>query len=643
MKRLFTILFLVCSIPAFAQLGSQTGAYGSVGLTAAQIAANLPGSVVTNGSSPTFTHLFTSDSGTFEIGNGIGGANAAIDPFVGFRVQPPSGANNGYYFYNQGGSSQLSRYGTVNALSTGQNISDPVTGSHLPFWWDFGWGDPSAWSYGGYNNIAVTREGIYGGDGSVLEGLPNERNEIGLAMPLPPFVLTSFFAAGINTNEVAITNMLAMCAASGLTAAITNSGGQLWVNLDDTTFFFNQHRDAQGYLSINLTNFPDGSNFAAVVHSYGANLIGTLYWYKYPTNEVDYTAQGGFTVGYPGYPAMTPNSVDSDVSKIYDMGFDGLRVADIGIASATGAQMAYSRRVLDADLNPLSLGAFKLAYGTRTVDGGKGMTKPIALEMLTTRIGYTTPSLYKQCNLVDHDASGFPGYISSSINEVAWMQNWRGSFNYEIPFRGPGHYGQAATSFITGTVPEDLSLGDTRLALTMDSIGLAKVMFGFQNTNVPLTTIMPNFVSQATNAAFLGVLFDSLCQPPVKIFDNGPTNTSAWCRPLNNGAVALALVNESANPTNITFNLASCGLDTSKQYAALDVWSNLTYVAGASYTYSNVPALSAALVKIYPAALTNYMPWTWTPIPQQVIYRGSNNWEYAITTGGTNAAYKINP
>lgn len=40
---------------------------------------------------------------------------------------------------------------------------------------------------------------------------------------------------------------------------------------------------------------------------------------------------------------------------------------------------------------------------------------------------------------------------------------------------------------------------------------------------------------------------------------------------------------------------------------------------------------------------TNYTPSTWTPVPGQVIFRASNNWEYAISTTVSNAVFKINP
>lgn len=40
---------------------------------------------------------------------------------------------------------------------------------------------------------------------------------------------------------------------------------------------------------------------------------------------------------------------------------------------------------------------------------------------------------------------------------------------------------------------------------------------------------------------------------------------------------------------------------------------------------------------------TNYTPSTWTPIPGNVIFRPSNDWVYAITTLGTNAAFKTAP
>ena len=548
---------------------------------------------------------------TTVIGAGIGTTNAAVDGYGGLRIQPTAGATAAYYWLNGGGANlpALNRFGASANVVAGQNLADAATGFILPFWQTLAWGDPANWSHGGFGGDAVTEEAIYGGDGSVLENLPIERAELAPAMPTPPFFLTTYAGQHINTNELAVTNMLAALSISGLTAMVTNAGGQIWVQMDDQTLFFNQHRDAAGQLNINLTNFPDGSNFAAVVHGYGAKLMVTLYYEPYPTNEVDVWG-GGKSVGYPGCPAMTPNTVDVDVSKLYDFGVDGLRVADDN--ATAGAEMAFARHVADAVLNPQNLGAGpsqKVPYGGTTAAAGKAAALPLAVEALVLKTGYAVSGMYKQVNLLDHDGSGFPGYVVNPLFEAQVMQNWRGMYLYEMPLRGPGHFGQASTSFF----PADISLGDTRLGLTLDAVGLAKVEFGFTNGAVgtSLAAILPNFTATATNAGFLQALLNKQCSPPFKLWDQGITNLSAWCKPLSGGAFAVALVNESQTITNMVVTNLACGANVQQSYAYYDCWSNVTYTAAANPTqvtkgtflYSNVPALSAVLLLMTP---TNY-------------------------------------
>ncbi|MDE2099891.1 MAG: hypothetical protein KGL39_21740, partial [Patescibacteria group bacterium] len=508
---------------------------------------SVPPNLITNnygngiyGVAPTFSGAVLQNTGvgTFSINHDTGSTNTWMDSFYGLRVQPDGTYGHGYQFLNPG---SVSKY--------------DIAGENTPLWLDafessegnqgilfeHAFGDSG--NVNGSVGAAVSDFGLHGGTGSALEGLPASPESTASALPLPPFVLTTWWLAdGANTNEQATTNMMALVAQSGLIAAVTNAGLPFILHVDENGQYISPHRATNGQITINTVNWPDGTNFASIVHSYGLKFMPTIYTFEFPTNEVDVYSLG-LSNGYPAYPAMTPNTVDLDISKLIDFGADGVRVADYGFYSS-GAILSMSRLIADAVLSPQNLAGSKpkLPYGTQTSQAGKGMTSPLFTEMLTPYFSLTPPEMMGECNIVEHDANGFPGEITSSIPEVNWMQNWRGAFNYEMPFRGRGHYGWASNGFITG----DQSVGDTRLNLTMNAIGLSKVMFAFLNTNAPLASVMPNFLANATNANFLSIMADPLCNPTQKLFDNGPTNTSAWFRRLDGGAYAVALVNETA-------------------------------------------------------------------------------------------------
>lgn len=633
MNRLLAFICgLMLTSSAFAQYGSGTGGYGSVAVTAQTIAA---AGGVTNGSVSSFSSLTTTLNASGQIGNGIGGSGSAIDWFGGIRTQPSSGGQ--YDFLTPGGVNALDIYGATQTipLSFNRNLGNI---------WEFPlWADPVNKQNSGFQAVAIGIYGRHGGYGSTLEGLPGDSKGITPAMPLPPLIIDAYTGEGNNTNELAITNLLTLAANSGLIAAYTNGGGQVWLHLDDNTKYWNANRDANGYLSINTNNFPDGTNFANVVHSYGVKLMVTEYWYPYPTNQVNVNFSG-ITAGYPAMPAMTPNKVHVDISKMYDCGLDGLRLSDTGAGSGpSGPYFDSVRSVNENILNPYTFGGVSAMFPYGYVNGsfGKARTTPLALEILTLSLGDTPNEIQGSANIIDHDTGTFNGYISSTTNIIAWMSRWRATMQYEIPLRGTGHYGEAMNQFTEQS--GDMSVNDTRTCLTFNALGDAKTYFTLTSTNSSLASRLPNFLANATNAAMISVQVDPLCSIPFKVYDNGATNISVWCKPLVGGSVAVGLVNETAVSSNITFTLSSLQLDNSKSYAALDIWSNVTFSVGNTITYTNAPAQSVAFLKIFPASLTNYSPWTWTPVAGQVIIRNSNNWAYAITTSSTNAAYKINP
>jgi len=606
------------------------------------------GNVVSNAPS-WLTTLQTTLNAPLDLGYGIGGTTAGIDAYAGLRVQPGNGTGNGYQFLDQGANNLLNIWGGVGSISLGQNLGD-ISGASMPFWQILQWGDPvnGGWSHVGYQGCAISDYGIHGGNGGTLEDLPISAQEIATAMPTPPMFMTSTFAGGMNTNEIQITNMIGNAALCGLIAAVTNNGGQFWVHLDDRANFFNVHRDgsAQNLLQVNTTGFPDGSNFVSMVHNYwGAYVMATMYSFPYPTNEVDMFGSPSFGSGYPFFPALTPNSIDFDISKLYDFGLDGLRVADN--LATVGGQQAYSRHVADALLYPVYLGNYttgKVPYSLMVTNGGKGRLVPLATEMMGYSIGGVIPSMMKEANLIDHDVDvsyPFPG----AQTNITWqthrsMQNFRGLMQYEVPMRGPGHFGQATTSFNN----TDMTLNEVRLALTCDAIALAKVQFSYnQVLGTGLGVQRPNFLLCVTNPAFLQVLFDKTCQLPYSVFDNGWSNTSAWCRPLGGGSFALSLVNETILFSNLTVNLGACRMPTNTTYLVTDVWSNLLYtVSSPTFTYTNVAPTNCALLVFRPAP-QNYgqVPaavFNWAQIPPYSA-TVTNYWVGNWTNGTVCAIY----
>ena len=277
--------------------------------------------------------------------------------------------------------------------------------------------------------------------------------------------------------------------------------------------------------------------------------------------------------------------------------------------------------------------------------GGKGVTTPLMTEMRGYNVGGIANSMFKQANLIDHDvdvsAYPWPGANTNiGLFTHRVMQNFRGLMQYEVPFRGPGHFGPGPGGFLTG----DPFVNDTRVILTDCAIGMSKVMFSY---NVALGTSLavqrPNFLSNATNAAFLSVMFDKKCQVPYNVFDNGWSNTSAWCRPLAGGAFAVGLVNETMLFSNITVNLGACQIPTNMTYTVSDVWSNASFVTSANtFTYTNCAPTNCALLVFRPTP-QNYgqvpaVSFNWAQIPPFSLTQ-TNYWVGNWTNGTVCAIY----
>jgi hypothetical protein len=85
---------------------------------------------------------------------------------------------------------------------------------------------------------------------------------------------------------------------------------------------------------------------------------------------------------------------------------------------------------------------------------------------------------------------------------------------------------------------------------------------------------------------------------------------SAWSRELFGKKYAVALVNETGSPTNITFNFSSIGLSKNQPMSIFNVWgtpgagTNIGTFAN-SFTFTNVPATNVVLLSLSPFYITN--------------------------------------
>ena len=452
----------------------------------------------------------------------------------------------------------------------------------------------------GFFNLPITDYGIRGGSLMAGEDVPIHGNEIIAADPTCPVVMSTYIGLALNTNEVAASNCLQLAANAGVIAAVTNAGGTFWLHTDDSCLIFNTNRNAQGELSINTNNFPSGSNFANVVHNFGAKWRGTTYYYPFPTNTIYGNGQWMTNVpGSPYSPFMSLNTIQLDVSKFYDFGMDGIRVADVQ-NTGTGVWLATSRWLAENVLMPYCyLGQqTKLAYSAPAdaSTGGKGRYVPLDTEILTTQMGFNPAQCVPQVNIIGHDYvyNGlFPGQQTNAINLIKWMSEMRNAYYTEIPMLGPGHYRSHNCQFFAN----DYSTLDARNALTITWASLAQLQFGCNYTNATLAAARPNFLTNVTNSVFMKMFCDSLSSRPVKVFDYGVTNCSAYFRQLNAGAYGVAIFNESPNQTNQTIYFTNLFANPTVLYTVQDVWSNQTYtVTGSSFTSTNIPAQGCALL-----------------------------------------------
>ena len=526
-------------------------------------------------------------------------------------------AQYGYVLKWNGGNSVMGPDGQLTSMALAQDNQDAHSGGRMQYVSFLAWGAPDNMWHHNLSQVAYTSFSAYpGGSDGLLEDNPVDPAENSLALPVPPLVLTAYQGVGSNTNEAALTNIVYQSFTNGIPQAVAAAGGKLLLHMDDNTtrYYFNTNLDSDWFPSINLTAFPDGTNFSTIVSNYGFGLMGTVYWYPFPTN-VAYENYAGMQSAWNAPFAMTPNNVSQFISKFYDFGWAGLRVADGG--SGYGYYSQASRMTADNILNPwTSGGGNRQKYPFMNTNLNKGALTPMVLEMLTVDTGNTPTFIYRQANIIDHDQAGnYPGAIPPGNTLVQMMNILREQYNFERPFRRVGHYGADTVAFFNG----DQTVLNTRNDLTICAIMLDQVQYGFKSTEI-LAAVRPNFLANITNTNYLSVLFDPYCLPPIKAYDYGISNLSVYARPLGSGAIAVALFNETNAATNMTFTLASVGANPGLSYSVYSVWDGASLGnRQGSFTYTNVPSLGCELLLLKPTVAAYVDGSTNTIIPGGLI------------------------
>ncbi len=473
------------------------------------------------------------------------------------------------------------------------------------------WGDPAndLTAAPGYGGMPATSESPFPiGSASTLTDMPFDSKAIVAAMPLPIIRVDSFVSSGINNNELAMTNIAADLLASGFITAISNVAPNTIYLHNDGNLYFSTNRDANGYLTIDTRAglFPDGTNYAKILHGYGLMFAQTIYAYQYPTNQIIVSILGAPVA--PGtalsQPAMAPNNIPADISKMYDFGVDQVRIADMG-APAEGYYSLFTRRVADNILQPqvLAFSFLKVPYSQVTGSAGKNRLVPMGLEMLYDFPGMIPPFAWQSVNCVGNDQNGnWPGTApSGGTNAVFMMDNFRANLTLGANNLGSGHYGIPLT-FMDNA---DMIKGDAQFMAAASAMILSPIEFSINSANQVGTTF-PNVLTALTNATFLKVRYDSLVNRPSKVFDFGATNVSCYARKLNNNGFAVGLFNEIGAAQSLTVNFAAIGADPAVTYSVTSAWDtnrNFGNYTG-SFTYTNVPADGAELLLLAAVSTT---------------------------------------
>lgn len=578
--------------------------------------------VVTNrsaGSSLSDLSVSNSANGGLAINRSPIGNESYIKTYQGGLELAGNGSGGQINLANYSGSTIADFYGNISyGWLNGGKPSQPIPFSlqwmSLP--------SPYDWMSG---NLATIFSPKYGGSGGGLTDLPVDPKAMAQGMPKVPFIISSWNGTQFYFGQTECSNVLNNATTNGLLGVIKAAGGMPYFHKDANVFWITNSR-INGNLAINTTAFPAGTNFLTQWKTNGWNFLLTVYGWATPSNSevlLNMTGiQGGPGIGY--VPAMTPATVRSDTRTLYNWG-DDMRFSDV--TRNTWYQYDFSRSIVQAILTPTVNGATWNTTWSDTLN--QSIPKPMGYLHLVPNIGFNTPELFNQANIVSTDgAYTFPGQITNATGLVAIMNNFRAAITNWLPYQSHGHWSgvPADTQFADATSTND---AHGKMASAVIRNGVFNIA-AFTNSTLDATYLIFMPFWKSTN--LMTALFDDSHQA-VNLYDNGATNNSAWVKQQKNGSFVVALVNEkdTASSSNLTVNLADYPFSPNYSYAITNLFTGVAVGVSNAVLTVNVTNNDAALFSLTPIAIPEGLTVTRGAFPELT-------YPYQLTSSGGNAA-----
>ena len=449
--------------------------------------------------------------------------------------------------------------------------------------------EPYVWSSGFAGSMFAA---AYMGSGSALDDLPINGNEIDQALPSLPIIYETWNGIDFSYTETPITNNLNNLLTNGVCVALSNAGVQLYLDIDANANFITNSRTApypDGELAINTDTFPDGTNW--IYWYQGSNILfsAQLYWFENAGSQSLMSAVGG--VGTPGgnnvTPAITYDSVRRDVVSIYKFGLDGILFADASGQADIGAYYEFTRKLTSAILTP-TVNNGPTGTFNRSFNNYNNPHKLLSVRAFEAQIDIAPASMFNQVNVLNYDVNTqSPGRVPNLSPLLDDMNLLRIQYTNELQHVRRGHYSNGIFKY-----GDELTIPYTQFNLDYCAMSMGPYILTCRTNQLPSAGI-PIIISQITNADLLAIYRDTTSRP-LRVFDNGISNSSCWMKPLANGDLAVWVVNESPSvtPVNVTISMAQLNLNTNASYYMTDIWNHTNAIVNGSVTIPMQPTNS---------------------------------------------------
>ena len=351
------------------------------------------------------------------------------------------------------------------------------------------------------------------------EGNPPARLPLPALRPLPANGLAKVPPMGWNSwnkFQDKVTDQVVRDMADVIVATGMRDAGYIYINIDDT---WQGQRDAKGVLQPNY-KFPDMKSLAAYVHGKGLKL--GIYSSPGPKTCAGY--EGSF--GHEEIDARTWAQWGIDYLK-YDW---------------CSAGKIYG----DADLQPVY---------QKMGEALQKASRPIMYSLCE----YGNGDVWKWGPQVGGNLWRTTGDIGDNWKSMATIGFDQGKL---APYAGPGHWND----------PDMLEVGnggldgdESRTHMTLWSILAAPLLAGND-----LRAMTPEIKSILMNKEVIAVDQDPLGKQGQPISKSG--DQEVWAKPLDGGAVAVALFNRGESPVKMTLKVADLHLQLKGE--ARDLWSH---------------------------------------------------------------------